>query len=167
MTWPAAMSCPERPCRQLTIDDCQQKLLTFINTFMNRNYLSNAIRSLAEKHDISFVEASAHDIAGSVAAYPVVWLEPVVLQSKSGRRHGRIIYSVRLHLMHDGVRLPPAERRRIFDESERLLLEIFTELSTDERIACVDELTVSVSQFAHTPHGEIAATAQAEIETIY
>lgn len=134
---------------------------------MNRNYLTNALRTLAQKNGLAFVEAPAQEIAASVEAYPVAWLEPVVLQSKSGRHHGRIIYSVRLHVMHEGLRLPPAERRRIFDSAEQMLLGIFTELSTDERIACIDELTVSVSQFAHTPHGEITATAAARVETIY
>lgn len=134
---------------------------------MNRAYLSNAIRTLAEKHGYSFVESPAHDIAGRIATYPAAWLEPAVLSSKSGRHHGRIIYSVRLHLMHDGLRMPPDERRQTFDTAERSLLDIFTELSTDARIACVDELTIKVSQFAHTPHGEIAATADALVDTIY
>ena len=134
---------------------------------MNRAYLSEALRKLTEKRGLAFIESPAQDIAGRIAAYPVAWLEPTVLQSKTGRHHGRIIYSVRLHLMHDGLRLPPAGRQAIFDEAERTLLEIFTELSTDMRIACVDNLTVKVTQFAHTPHGEIAATADAEVETIY
>lgn len=134
---------------------------------MNRAYLSNALRTLAGKRGFAFVESSPQDIAGSVAVYPAAWLEPVVLQSKTGRSHGRIVYSVRLHLMHDGLRMPPSQRRTTFDESEQQLLAIFTELSTDERIACVDELTVKVSQFAHTPHGDIAATAEALVETIY
>ena len=134
---------------------------------MNRNHLSEAFKKLIEKRGLAFVESPAQDIAGRIASYPVAWLEPAVLQSKTGRHHGRIVYSVRLHLMHDGLRLQPAERQEIFDNAERTLLEIFTELSTDMRIACVDELTVKVSQFAHTPHGEIAATAEAKIETIF
>lgn len=134
---------------------------------MNRTYLSNAIRALAEKQGCEFVESPAQEIAGRIASYPVAWLEPIVLQSKSGRRHGRIIYSVRLHLMHEGLRLPPAERQAVCDAAESALLEIFTELSTDARIACIDELTVKVSQFAHTPHGEISATADALVDTIY
>ena len=134
---------------------------------MNRNHLSEALKKLIEKRGLAFVESPAQDIAGRIASYPVAWLEPAVLQSKTGRHHGRIVYSVRLHLMHDGLRLQPAERQEIFDNAERTLLEIFTELSTDMRIACVDELTVKVSQFAHTPHGEIAATAEAKIETIF
>ena len=134
---------------------------------MNRAYLSEALRKLTEKRGLAFVESPAQDIAGRIASYPVAWLEPAVLQSKTGRHHGRIVYSVRLHLMHDGLRLQPAERQEIFDNEERTLLEIFTELSRDMRLACVDELTVKVSQFAHTPHGEIAATAEAKIETIF
>ena len=134
---------------------------------MNRTYLSNAICTLAGKHGYTFVEAPAQDIAGRIAAYPSAWLEPAVMQSKSGRHHGRIIYSVRLHLMHEGLRMPPQKRSETLAEAENTLLKIFTELSTDPRIACVDELTVKLSQFAYTPHGDIAATAEAEIETIY
>lgn len=134
---------------------------------MNRAYLSNAIRSLAEKHGFDFVEAPAQEIAGRIAAYPAAWLEPVELQSKEGHRHGRIVYSVRLHLMRDGLRLSPAERQAAYDAAEQTLLKIFTELSTDMRVALVDELTVKVSQFALTPHGEIAATAEAEVHTIF
>ena len=134
---------------------------------MNRAYLTNAIRTLVRNEGCAFVEAAPHDIAGRITAYPVAWLEPVVLQSKSGRSHGRIIYSVRLHLMHEGLRMSPDERSATFDKAERTLLDIFTRLSNDPRIACVDGLTIRVSQFAHTPHGETAATAEAEIETIY
>ena len=134
---------------------------------MNRAYLSNAISTLARNEGLAFVESDPHDVAGSIESYPVTWLEPVVLQSKTGRTNGRITYSVRLHLMHDGLRMPPEQRREVFDSAEQQLLKIFTTLSTDARIACVDELTIRVSQFAHTPHGEIAATAEAEVETIY
>ena len=134
---------------------------------MNRAYIAEKLRTLAEKQGCSFVEAPAGQIAGRIAAYPTAWMEPLVLQSKSGCHHGRIIYSVRLHLMHNGLRMSPAQRNQTFDESEQTLLKIFTELSTDARVACVDELTIKVSQFAHTPHGEIAATADALIDTIY
>lgn len=134
---------------------------------MNRAHLSNTIAALAAKYGYTFVEAPAQEIAGRIDAYPAAWLEPAVLQSKSGRHHGRIIYAVRLHLMHDGLRMPPQTRSETLAEAENTLLAIFTELSTDRRIACVDELTVKLSQFAHTPHGDITATAEAEIETIY
>ena len=134
---------------------------------MNRNYIANSIETLARKQGYNFVAATAGEVAGRIDEYPAAWLEPVVLQSKSGSRHGRIIYSVRLHLMHEGLRLPPAGRAEVFNTAEERLLEIFTELSTFDRIACVDELTVKVSQFAHTPHGEIAATAEALLDTIY
>ena len=134
---------------------------------MNRAYIAEKLRTLAEKHGYSFVESPAGQIAGRIAAYPAAWLEPLVLQSKSGCHHGRIIYSVRLHLMHNGLRMSPAQRNQTFDEAEQTLLKIFTELSTDARVACVDELTIKVSQFAHTPHGEIAASADALIDTIY
>lgn len=134
---------------------------------MNRAYIANALRTLAEKDGFTFVEAPAGQIAGLVAAYPVAWLEQIELQSKSGTHHGRIIYSVRLHLMFEGLRMPPAQRNETFDAAEQTMLKIFTELSTDARVACVDDLTIKVSQFARTPHGEIAVTADALIDTIY
>lgn len=134
---------------------------------MNRTYISNAISKIALRHGCSFVEADTGSIAAHVRTYPALWLEPIVLQSKTGRYHGRIFYSVRLHLMHEGLRMPPDERRAAFDSAERTLLDIFTELSTDPRIACVDRLKISVSQFEYTPHGEIAATAEALLDTIY
>ena len=134
---------------------------------MNRKHLSDAFCALAEKHGCAFVEATPENIAARIAAYPVAWLEPAVLQSKTGRYHGRITYSVKLRIMHDGLRMSPAERCAALDAAEQQLLDIFTELSTDPRIACIDELTVAVSQFAFTPHGEIAATAEAQVETIY
>lgn len=134
---------------------------------MNRNYLSNAIGELAEKHGFAFVEAPAAEVAARIASYPAAWLEPPVLQSKTGRYHGRTTYAVKLRLMHDGLRMSPPQRCAALDTAEQTLIEIFTELSTDPRIACVHDLSVVVSQFAHTPHGDISADAAAEVEVIY
>lgn len=134
---------------------------------MNRNYLTDLIRTIAEEHNYNFVLAHEHAIAGAVRAYPAAWLTPPVMLSKTGRRHGRIRYSVRLRLLAEGLRMPPPQRARTAAAAEQELIEIFTELSTAGKVAVVDELRITMSEFTLTPHGEMAATADAVVETIY
>lgn len=134
---------------------------------MNRKHLAKLFREAADMRGLSFVEAPESTMPGMVRSYPALWLLPPVLKSKEGRSHGRAVYTVQLRLLDDGLRLPPAERAARHDAAEREMVDIFTELSRDDRVALVDRLSVRVAQFALTPHGEISATADAEIETIY
>lgn len=134
---------------------------------MNRKHLSDLFREAADMRGCTFVEAPESAVPGMIRSYPALWLTPPVLKSKEGRSHGRAVYTVRLHLLDGGLRLPPAERAARHDAAERELVEIFTELSRDGRVALVDRLSIRVAEFSLAPHGEISATADAEIETIY
>lgn len=134
---------------------------------MNRKHLADLFREAADMRGYAFIEAPESAMPGMIRSYPVLWLSPPVLKSKEGRLHGRMVYSVQLRLLDDGLRLPPAERAARHDAAERELVELFTELSLDERVALVDRLSIHVAEFSLTPHGELSATADAEIVTIY
>lgn len=134
---------------------------------MNRIQLTNALQKIAEESGYAFRTGPARTMPANISSYPTAWLEPPVLKSKEGRRHGRIVYSLRLHILRDGLRLPPAERTARQSEAEESLLEIFTLLSEDPAVALVDELRISTAEFSLTPHGEISATAEADVETLY
>ncbi|MDE6779496.1 MAG: hypothetical protein K2J51_08540 [Alistipes sp.] len=134
---------------------------------MNRKHLADLFREAADLHGYAFVEAPESAVPGMIRSYPVLWLSPPVLKSKEGRLHGRMVYSVRLRLLDDVMRLPPAQRAARHDAAERELVALFTELSLDDGVAFVDRLSIRIAEFSLAPHGELSAEAEAEIVTIY
>lgn len=132
---------------------------------MNSTHLEGAVRTLAEERGYAFRSGPESDMTHAVGSYPAAWLAPLELREIDGRKHGRIVYDLTLHLMHPGARLSPARRREALAETERQALDIFTALSDDERVIAVTELSLRPRIFALTPHGEIAQTATARIVT--
>lgn len=134
---------------------------------MNRAHLTDALRSLTISRGYAFTTSPEASMPGLAASYPAAWLSPLKLNSVLGRRHGRITYSVKLHLLHQAMRLPPERRSELCDKAERDLLGIFSDLSLDARVALVNNLRIAVGEFSLTPHGELSATAEAEVVTIF
>jgi len=60
------------------------------------------------------------------------------------------------------MRLTHAERARRLDEMEQTLLGIFTELTEDPKVICVERLSIRSRTCAFTNHGEISQSATAE-----
>ena len=60
------------------------------------------------------------------------------------------------------MRLTHAERARRLDEMEQTLLGIFTELTEDPKVICVERLSIRPRTRAFTNHGEISQSATAE-----
>ena len=88
--------------------------------------------------------------------YPAAWLTPPRLKEVEGRRHGKRTYEIQLHLLQPGMRLTHAERARRLDEMEQTLLGIFTELTEDPKVICVERLSIRPRTCAFTNHGEIS-----------
>ena len=119
------------------------KLRTVINnpskTFstMTRVHLAQLLRDLASAHDYAFFSAPDEYMPSEIDRYPAAWLQP-------------------------GMRLTHAERARRLDEMEQTLLGIFTELTEDPKVICVERLSIRSRTCAFTNHGEISQSATAE-----
>lgn len=126
-------------------------------------YLAQKLRDLVTPRGYTFFAAPDEYMASEIDRYPAAWLTPSRLKETVGRRHGKRIYEVQLHLLELGLRLTHAERASRLDEMEQTLLEIFTELTRDPKVICVDRLSIRPRLYAFTNHGEIAQSAAAEV----
>jgi hypothetical protein len=66
-----------------------------------------------------------------------------------------------------GAKLSPSERNALLDEMEQEMLDLFVALSETERVAVVDELTISPCSEAIDAHGALAIEAKAYVTTIF
>lgn len=110
---------------------------------MTRVHLAQLLRDLASAHDYAFFSAPDEYMPSEIDRYPAAWLTPPRLKEVEGRRHGKRTYEIQLHLLQPGMRLTHAERARRLDEMEQTLLGIFTELTEDPKVICVERLSIA------------------------
>lgn len=134
---------------------------------MNHTYLINAIESIATADGYSFYSDSEERMSEQIKSYPAVWLQPPKFQQMEGRKHGKVTYDVTLHAMDAGAKLSPAERKQTWSRLEEELIGMFSKLSDTERVITVEKLKIQHSSLSLTTHGEVAATATAEVVTFF
>lgn len=132
---------------------------------MTRVHLAQLLRDLLAPQGYHFFTAPDEYMSSEVDRYPAAWLTPPRLKEVEGRRHGKQVYEIQLHLLQPGVRLTHDERASRLDTMEQTLLEIFTQLTCAPRVICVDRLTIRPRTCAFTNHGEISQSATAEVTT--
>ena len=133
---------------------------------MNCAYLCSAIEEAVSAYGYTPYQGDKSYAPTLITRYPAAHLLPPEFHSIEGRNHGKIRYSIELHLLHQASRLSPAERNDLLDEMESDLIEIFTLLSEYDSIAGVEELTLSPVATIDN-HGAMAMVAQAEIVTLF
>lgn len=134
---------------------------------MNRTYLINAIEGIATSEGYSFYSDSDERMSQQIKTYPAAWLQPPKFLTMEGRNHGKVTYSVTLHAMEAGARLTPAQRQQTWSRLEEELVEMFSKLSDTERVVAVEQLMINHTSHTLTTHGEVAATATAEVVTFF
>jgi len=134
---------------------------------MNRNYLLDAVAGIAAENGYEFHSADDRYMPQHIASYPAMWLSPPQFSSMEGRSHGRITYSVTLHALDAGARLSPAERNGAWAHLEHDLVELFTSLSKKSLVLAVENLSIRAADSTLTTHGEISATATADVITFF
>lgn len=134
---------------------------------MNRAFLRSAIEGLVSKYDYTFQLNSNAYYPTTVHSYPVAFMNQPEFASIEGRKNGRITYKVSLLLARQGAKLNTTERNTLLDTMERELMDIFIALSQTERVAVVDDLTITPYPEAIDSHGAIALKAEAYVTTIF
>lgn len=134
---------------------------------MNREKLINAIETIASADGYNFYSDGEKQMSQSLNHYPAMWLSPPRFESMKGRNHGKIIYSVKLHAMCDGLRLSPDERNTSWSQMESDLVELFSQLSQEDFVIAIEQLKVQHSSATMTNHSEVAATATANVITFF
>ena len=134
---------------------------------MNRKQLLQAVERIATADGYHFHSTDDRHMSQLITAYPTIWLSPPVFSSMQGRKHGKVVYAVTLHAMDAGAKLPPEERESIWTRLEQDVVELFSSLSSEEFVVAVENLKIRHSSHTLTPHGEVAATATAEVVTFF
>lgn len=134
---------------------------------MNRTYLLNAVEGIASENGYRFHSADDRYMSQHIDAYPAMWLSPPEFASMEGRNHGKITYSVALHALDRGVELSPVERNGVWARLEHDLVELFTELSQHSPVVAVENLRIRAADSTLTTHGEVSATATADVITFF
>lgn len=77
---------------------------------MNINYLTTAVRRLAQERDYTFMTGDKDYLPARVGALPAAYLLPPEFRSIEGRNGGRITYRLTLCLMVKGGSMSPERR---------------------------------------------------------
>ncbi len=134
---------------------------------MNRKKLIQAVERIATADGYHFHATDERHMSQAVDAYPTMWLTPPVFSAMEGRNHGKITYSVTLHALEAGAKLPPENREDVWAVLESDVMELFSTLSQEDFVVAVEGLKIRHTSQTLTPHGEIAATATADVITFF
>ncbi|MBE6194537.1 MAG: hypothetical protein E7140_02245 [Rikenellaceae bacterium] len=134
---------------------------------MNRAILSSAIEGVVSSYGYEFNLNDSACYPTTVCRYPAAFMSQPEFSSIEGRKHGRITYTITLHLAQQGAKLSPAERNNLLDEMEQQMLDIFTELSRKECVAVVEGLQISPTSPTIDNHGALAIVGKAKVVTIF
>ena len=122
---------------------------------MNREKLTTAIKTIAERDGYNFYCDGEALMPRFVSSYPALWLTPPRFESMKGRNHGKIIYSVKMHAMQDGLKYSTEQRNAAWTKME------------EDFVVAVEQLKVQHSSATMTNHAEVAATATANVITFF
>lgn len=134
---------------------------------MNRQFILDAVEQAATARGYSFHSDSDVGLKLPRSAYPAVWLNPPQFVSKQGRTHGKVTYSLTMHLMGRGVKLNAAQRAQAWEQMEDDALEIFSIVSQGDKVVAVNGLKIRSGDIALASNGEVVTTATAEVVTFY
>lgn len=134
---------------------------------MNRSLLTDALRNIVTAKGYEFHSASPEHLPSIVRRYPAALLPHPEFREMEGRNHGKITYRLTLYLMAAGAKTNPDEATATVDSLETDALEIFSELSSDDNVASVEELTITPMERPVTPHGDISVAVGADVVCIF
>ena len=133
---------------------------------MNRALLCSAIEGLVSKCGYNFQLSDEAHYPTTVCRYPAAFMSHPKFKSLEGRKHGRITYSISLTLAKNGAKMSPSERNTTLATMEKQAINIFVELSQNEKVALIENLTI-IAHSEVDSHGAISIEAEAEVETIF
>lgn len=134
---------------------------------MNREVIIEAIEQAATKGGYMFHSDEEQQMPVAVKSYPALWLVPPQFSSIEGRKHGKVTYAVKLHMMHEGAKFTGQQRNQKWKQMEDEVIEIFASVSQHERVVAVNNLKMGNNSKTHSTHGELVVTATADVVTFF
>ncbi len=132
---------------------------------MNLEALKKAFSAQVSRFAYTFHCGDITALPKEVKSFPAAWLELPRVQEVDGRRHGRITYQVRLHLLRGVERNDAQQAEEVLQQMEREILEVFSWLSQKTEIIAVEKLTVQPRYFGVSGKGDLAITGDARVIT--
>jgi len=103
----------------------------------------------------------------TVCHYPAAFMSQPQFQCMEGRKNGKITYAVSLQFAQQGAKLSPIEQNSLLQEMEQQMVEMFVQLSKEEGIAVVEELTITPASPTIDSHGALSIVGKARVVTIF
>jgi hypothetical protein len=134
---------------------------------MNRKTIIDAVEQAATARGYNFYSDEAENVRTIIKRLPALCLTPPKFLSMQGRRHGKITYEVTLHAIRNGIKCSPDQKDAIWAELEQHLLDIFSLVSQNEKVAAINDLTIDCTSHGKVLVGGVEATAKARVETLF
>ncbi len=134
---------------------------------MNRSSLVRAAEGAVTTRGYNFHTSTEEYLPASVTRLPAAFLAEPRFSSIEGRRRGKITYSLTLHLLADGAKIPPDLRHELLDRLESDALGIFAEMSENDRVLCVENMQMTPSAMALTVRGDVSLTVKADVVCLF
>ncbi len=130
---------------------------------MNLKAIKTAFSEAVGRYAYPFHCGDITALPKEVKSFPAAWLELPRVQEVDGRKHGRITYQVRLHLLRGVERHDAQQAKEVLQQMEREILEVFSGLSQKTEIIAVERLTVQPRYFGVSGKGDLAITGDARV----
>lgn len=129
---------------------------------MTRVHLAQLLRDLLSPHGYHFFTAPDEYMPSEIDRYPAAWLTPPRLKEVEGRRHGKQVYELQLHLLQPGCGSPTTSAPAGSTKWSRRARN-FTELTRAPKIIASTGSRSARAPAPFTNHGEISQSATAEV----
>ncbi|MDR2937186.1 MAG: hypothetical protein LBU80_07620 [Rikenellaceae bacterium] len=129
--------------------------------------LIKAISDFARERGIEFRSGFTNQMTLSKLAFPLIWLEPLVLTGKRGRKEVRSNYRVKLHLLELDRNFPQQEKDEVWNSLADRLVELHDTLGEHPQVIAIRNLECRPDQTRWTNYGELSVTASFEAETLF
>lgn len=136
-----------------------------MKTLDNVATIISLFEKAAEREGYNFCLSHRDEMPQATKADKILWLYTPLFLSQEGTTHGRQRYRVCVALIHRQQKATAAERVAYATYLQDVLIEIFTSLSTSERVAVVESLQSEVPTRGGV--NDTVAEMSAEVEMIF
>ena len=126
---------------------------------MNRLSLSTAVQRVANAKGYDFHTVSAEYLPALASTKPTILMLHPKFQGIEGKKHGKITYSLTIHALQNGAKLPHDARTALLETLEDDMLDLLTELSNESFVVAVEEINLTPSILKMSVSGDVAITA--------
>lgn len=125
-----------------------------------------AISDYARSYKMEFMSGFASQMTESKLTFPLIWLEPLTLCDRTGRKDASAKFKVKLHIMQLDQNFPKKPLEQAWEEMTIIAINLFDVLEDNPNFIATKNLICSPTTSRMTNYGELAVTVTFEIETL-